>query len=117
LADPPIAAALAAIHADPAAPWTVETLAAEANLSRSAFAARFKAIVGESPLQYVQRWRMQRAAHLIDVGNLPLKIIIERSGYASEAAFRKAFQQWIGVLPGQYQTQRKAHDQIEGKSS
>ena len=60
---------------------------------------------------------MQRAAHLIDEGNLPLKTIIERSGYSSEAAFRKAFQQWIGVLPGQYQTRRKANDQMEGKSS
>jgi AraC-like DNA-binding protein len=117
LADPPVAAALAAIHADPAAPWTVETLAAEANLSRSGFAARFKAIVGEPPLQYLQRWRMQRAAHLIDAGNLPLKTIIERSGYSSEAAFRKAFQQWIGISPSQYQTRRKAHGQMEGKSS
>jgi len=117
LADPPVAAALAAIHTDPSAPWTVESLAAEANLSRSAFAARFTAFVGESPLQYVQRWRVQRAAHLIDVGNMPLKAIIERSGYSSQAAFRKAFQQWIGISPSQYQARRKAHGQMEGKSN
>lgn len=116
LADPPVAAALAAMHADPAAPWTVETLAVEANLSRSAFAARFKAIVGEPPLHYLQRWRIQCAAHLIDAGNLPLKTIIEHSGYSSEAAFRKAFHRWVGVLPGQYQTKRKAYSQKEGRS-
>jgi len=102
LADPPIAAALQAIHADPAALWTVERLAAEAYLSRSAFAERFKAIVGEPPMQYVQRWRMQRAAHFMDAGTLPLKTIIAMSGYASEAAFRKAFHQWNGMLPSQY---------------
>ena len=103
LADPPIAAALQAIHTNPAAQWTVARLADEAHLSRSAFAGRFKAMVGEPPMQYVQRWRMQRAAHFMDAGNLPLKTIIAVSGYASEAAFRKAFQQWIGMLPSQYQ--------------
>ena len=107
LADPPIAAALQAIHADPAALWTVERLAAEVHLSRSAFAERFKAIVGESPMQYVQRWRMQRAAHFMDAGNLPLKTIIAMSGYASEAAFRKAFHQWNGMLPSQYKEGRQ----------
>lgn len=116
LADPPVAAALAAIHADPAAPWTVETLAEQANLSRSAFAARFKAVVGESPIQYLQRWRVQRAAHLIEAGNLPLKTIIEYSGYVSETAFRKAFQQWTGVLPGQYLARHKTPGQEEGES-
>jgi AraC-like DNA-binding protein len=45
---------------------------------------------------------MQRAAHFMDAGNLPLKTIIAVSGYASEAAFRKAFHQWIGMLPSQY---------------
>src|SRR5205085_10803988 len=59
LADPPIAAALQAIHANPAAPWTVANLAEQAHLSRSAFAKRFTTIVGETPLHYVQRWRIQ----------------------------------------------------------
>lgn len=103
LADPPVAAALQAIHTNPAELWTVERLAGEAHLSRSAFAERFKMLVGETPLHYVQRWRMQRAAHLLDAGNLPLKTIIAASGYSSEAAFRKAFRRWIGQLPGQYQ--------------
>jgi len=103
LADPPIAAALQAIHTNPAAPWTVANLAQQAHLSRSAFAERFTTIVGETPLHYVQRWRIQRAAHLLNTDKQPLKKVIAMSGYASEAAFRKAFQRWIGVLPGQYQ--------------
>lgn len=102
LADPSIAVALQAIHTNPAEQWSVERLAEEAHLSRAVFAARFRELVGEPPMQYVQRWRMQRAAHLLEAGNLPLTEIIALSGYSSEVAFRKAFQSWIGVLPSQY---------------
>src|SRR5260370_16871999 len=102
LAAPPIAAALQAIHANPAAQWTVARLADEAHLSRSAFAGRFKAIVGEPPMQYVQRWRMQRAAHFMDAGNLPLKTIIPVSGYPSQAPFPKPFPHWIAMFPSHY---------------
>lgn len=102
LADPAIATALQAIHANPAEPWSVERLAEEAHLSRAAFAARFRELVGEPPMQYVQRWRMQQAARLLEAGNLPLTDIIALSGYSSEVAFRKAFQSWIGVLPSHY---------------
>ncbi len=115
LADPPIAAALQAIHANPAEQWTVERLAAEAHLSRSAFAERFRTIVGETPLQYLQRWRMQRAAHLLDAGNLPLKTIIALSGYASERAFRKVFHRWIGVLPSQYKERVQRPEETKTK--
>lgn len=113
LADPPIAAALQAMHANPAEAWTVERLAKEAHLSRSAFAERFRAIVGESPIQYLQRWRMQRAAYLLHAGNLPLKTVITQSGYASEEGFRKAFQQWMGMLPSQYLATKKGVLQSE----
>jgi AraC-like DNA-binding protein len=113
LADPPIVAALQAMHANPADPWTVERLAEEALLSRSAFAERFRAIVGESPMQYLQRWRMQRAAYLLYVGNLPLKMVIAQSGYASEEGFRKAFHQWMGMLPSQYLATKKGVQQPE----
>jgi AraC-like DNA-binding protein len=53
-------------------------------------------------MQYVQRWRMQRAAHLLEAGHLPQTDIMALSGYSSEVAFRNAFQRWIGVLPSQY---------------
>jgi AraC-like DNA-binding protein len=117
LADPPIAAALQAIHANPAAPWTVASLAEQAHLSRSAFAERFTTIVGETPLHYVQHWRMQRAAHLLNTGKQPLKQVIAMSGYASEAAFRKAFRRWIGVLPGQYQAYTRGTESLPFSTS
>lgn len=62
LADQQISAAIAAIHSEPARRWTLHHLAERANMSRSAFAFRFKEIVGSSPMDYLTRWRMLLAA-------------------------------------------------------
>jgi len=62
LRDPPVATALAAIHDKPENPWSLEALAATAGLSRSVFAARFRARLGETPMAYVGRWRLRVAA-------------------------------------------------------
>jgi AraC-like DNA-binding protein len=102
LTDPQLAGALEAIHAEPAARWTLESLATRARMSRSSFAARFKTVVGETPMEYVTRWRMHRAASLLDSSDLPLKEIVATSGYASEAAFRTVFKRWAGESPGSY---------------
>lgn len=104
LRDPQLGAALAAIHSEPGASWTVASLASRASMSRSAFAQRFRAVVGETPFDYVTRWRVQHAARLIDEGHVPLKEIVSISGYASEAAFRTVFRKWVGVTPGRYRT-------------
>ena len=102
LADPHLADALSAIHAEPAAPWTLESLAGRSRMSRSSFAARFKTVVGETPMAYVTRWRMHRAADLLDTSDLPLREIVASSGYASEAAFRTVFKRWAGESPASY---------------
>jgi AraC-like DNA-binding protein len=102
LEDPQLATALEAIHAEPGEPWTVATLARRANMSRSSFADRFRSLVGETPLDYLTRWRMQRAARLLESDELPLKEIVASSGYASEAAFRTMFKRWVGESPGSY---------------
>jgi AraC-like DNA-binding protein len=102
LEDPQLASALEAIHAAPGEPWTVASLARRANMSRSAFADRFRNLVGETPLDYLTRWRMQRAARLLESDELPLKEIVASSGYASEAAFRTMFRRWVGESPGSY---------------
>ncbi|MBW1598392.1 AraC family transcriptional regulator [Streptomyces sp. JJ38] len=102
LRDAAIAPALAALHADPAAAWTVEELAARVGLSRAGFARRFTALVGEPPMAYLTRWRMTRAAQLLRESPAPLSTIAARIGYGSEYAFAKAFKREHGQPPGAY---------------
>lgn len=98
--DAHIGPALHAIQSAPERPWTVEALGREAGLGRSAFAARFRAAVGESPMQHVTRWRVYTAARLLRDGDLPVAHVGERVGYESDAAFSRAFRRWTGASPG-----------------
>ncbi len=104
LRDPSTAAALGAMHERAEAPWTVASLAEEVGLSRSVFAARFTQLVGEPPLGYLTRLRMQKAAVLLREGATLAKAS-HLTGYASEASFSHAFRQWAGVAPGSYRKQ------------
>jgi AraC-like DNA-binding protein len=100
LQDPQIGRALALVHRDPAREWTVAALAAEAMMSRSAFAARFTALVGEPAMQYVTRWRMHTALGWLDDDGVTVAELAGRLGYRSEAAFSRAFKRIVGVAPG-----------------
>jgi AraC-like DNA-binding protein len=102
LADPVTARALAAIHTEPARPWTVEQLATEAGLSRAAFARRFTALVGEPPLTYLTRWRMTTAAQLLRQTDKTLDQLAAAIGYGSAFAFAKAFRREYAITPGSY---------------
>ncbi|HET9959800.1 MAG TPA: AraC family transcriptional regulator [Polyangiaceae bacterium] len=102
LSDPQVGAALAWVHREPARDWTVQELAQRVAMSRSAFAARFTRMVGEPPLHYVTRWRMQKAASLLREGRSTIAQIAESVGYESEAAFSKAFKRAVGSAPGAY---------------
>lgn len=99
-ADPSIARALFAIHEEPQQPWTVASLADTAALSRTAFANRFHELVGMTPLGYLTRFRMDLATEWLRQGELNMDEIAERSGYASAAAFAKAYKKESGVTPG-----------------
>lgn len=100
--DPQIGAALRAVHADVNVPWTVESLAAAAGMSRSAFAFRFKELLGQTPLDYVTEWRMQKAVSLLKEEDKKLVEVAQSVGYESDAAFSKAFKRVVGVTPGEY---------------
>ncbi|BAJ33132.1 MULTISPECIES: AraC family transcriptional regulator [Kitasatospora] len=102
LGDPAVTAALHAVHRDPAAPWTVASLAAEAGLSRAAFARRFRATTGRPPLGYLTWWRLTRAARLLRETEAPLRAVAAQVGYASEFAFAHAFKRVHGLAPGAY---------------
>jgi len=102
LSDKRIGPALKAVHAEPARGWTIGALARIAGMSRSAFAARFKGGVGEPPLAYLTRWRMFKAGSLLRQSDLAIGQISGQVGYASEAAFNKAFKRLMGTTPAQY---------------
>jgi AraC-like DNA-binding protein len=104
LADPAISAALHVIHDQPAHPWTVEALAAQAGLSRAAFAQRFTATVGQPPLTYLTWWRMTLAGRALTESDASLRAIARRCGYASEFTFVRAFTREYGTSPGRYRT-------------
>ncbi|MFB4426905.1 AraC family transcriptional regulator [Streptomyces sp. QL37] len=102
LNDPPVTAALHAIHRDPAGSWTVAKLAAEAGLSRAPFAERFARLVGQPPLAYLIWWRMTTAARLLRTSNAPLRSVAAQVGYTSEFAFAHTFKHVHGTPPGSY---------------
>jgi AraC-like DNA-binding protein len=106
LSDPHVGRALAALHASPADPWTVEQLARAAGLARSSLAERFAALIGEPPMQYLTRWRMQVAAGLLATTHDGVSGIAARVGYASEAAFNRAFKKTVGVPPAKWRKRR-----------
>lgn len=108
LSDTQIGAALALIHANPERGWTVQGLAHQVAMSRSVFAARFTRLVGEPPLSYVTRWRMQKAAGLLREKDLTIAEVAESVGYDSEAAFSKAFKRSLGMAPGAYRRHARA---------
>lgn len=108
LADPVVATALDAIHRDPAHPWTVASLAAEAGLSRAPFARRFAALAGRPPLAYLTWWRLTTAARRLRETTDSLAVIAENAGYSSEFAFAAAFKRLHGIPPGRYRRAGRA---------
>lgn len=103
LGDPLVGPAVAAVHRDAARQWSVDTLATIAGMSRSSFAARFAELVGEPPMEYVTRWRMAIAVDLLQSG-FTVARTAARVGYASEAAFHRAFVRVTGTRPGSIRT-------------
>jgi AraC-like DNA-binding protein len=97
--------ALRAIHAEPHRAWTVQALATLAGMSRSAFAERFTTAVGQAPLQYAQHWKLTLAHDMLAQGVLVTQAA-GRSGYASEAAFSRAFKSHFGYSPSTVRGQR-----------
>ncbi|MET3611724.1 AraC-like DNA-binding protein [Rhizobium aquaticum] len=100
--DPALARVLAAMHTDVRADWTVAGLARIAGQSRSAFAARFGAVLGCGPIEYLARWRMALAKDALLRGAKTLDRIADDIGYESASAFSTAFRKRLGYPPGQF---------------
>ena len=102
LLDPAIGQAIVAFHNRLQASWTVDVLAQEAGMSRSAFCDRFTELLQQSPMRYVTSWRMNRAAYLLRSSEDKIAAVAARVGYESEGAFCRAFKRGLGLSPGAY---------------
>jgi AraC-like DNA-binding protein len=100
LQDARIGRTLAAVHRHPARAWTLATLAAEAAMSRSAFAARFLRLLGVPPMHYLAQWRMELASLRLHEGGDSIAALAAELGYQSEAGFNRAFKRHTGRTPG-----------------
>ncbi|WP_329743363.1 AraC family transcriptional regulator [Dyella sp. A6] len=102
LADPRLRAAIGAMHRMPGHRWTVESLAAEAAMSRTAFAMRFRQAAGVTPMAYLTRWRMLRAAEMLTTSRQSLAGISAALGYESEKSFSATFKRVMHCSPRRY---------------
>lgn len=102
LRDRYIGPAMLLLHADPATPWTVDSLAGEVGLSRSAFAQRFTSLLGQPPMKYLAGWRLRVAARELRSGSSSLAALAGKVGYESEAAFSRAFKREFGMPPASW---------------
>jgi AraC-like DNA-binding protein len=118
LADGQMSAAINAMHQDPARRWTLQALAAQAGMSRSSFAQKFKQAVGVSPMDYLTRWRMLLAGDRLEHSTDPVSAIALSLGYASESAFSTAFKRVMDASPRKYGRgrNRASASQNEGQS-
>jgi AraC-like DNA-binding protein len=99
LRDRHVGRALALLHERPTHDWTVDELATQAGLSRSALAQRFSELIGQPPMQYLTRWRLRRAAAALKDSRRPVAALAEEYGYDSESAFNRAFKREFGMPP------------------
>lgn len=94
------------MHADVAAPWTVEELGRQLGLSRSALGDRFTRLLGVAPMQYLAAWRIQVAAHELLESGKSIAQVAQQVGYESEASFTRTFKRELGLPPAAWRRER-----------
>jgi AraC-like DNA-binding protein len=109
--DPEVGKALAMMHRHPARPWTIANLAKEAGASRSVLAERFRHYLGEPPMSYLTRWRMQLGAEMLSSTTDSVAQIAAEVGYASEPAFNRAFKREFRLPPARFRAETKSAPQ------
>jgi AraC-like DNA-binding protein len=108
-----VGAALALMHGRPTEAWTLDSLAREVGLSRSAFAERFVHCMGVPAMQYLGNWRLQLAARALERQGVSIAQAAAEVGYESEAAFNRAFKRLVGVPPGTWRRTRAAQARVQ----
>jgi AraC-like DNA-binding protein len=100
--DPAVGKALTLIHSRHAHPWTIPELARQVGVSRSVLSDRFREFLGEPPMTYLTRWRLQLGARELTSTPRSVAEIAADVGYESEAAFNRAFKREYGLPPAKY---------------
>jgi AraC-like DNA-binding protein len=113
LRDPVLGPAMAALHADPARSWTVADLAAQASVSRSLLNARFREVLGRSPIRYLNEWRMHVAQNLLATTDNTVAAIAHTVGYEAEEAFSRAFKRARGHSPALWRAARVGGSSVD----
>jgi len=108
LSDRRVGRALMLLHARYAEPWTLDSLAREVGTSRTHLAVQFRELVGETPINYLTRWRVTRAATRLKSEKVSIERVGEDLGYGSNAVFSKAFRRVTGVSPARYRREQAA---------
>jgi AraC-like DNA-binding protein len=106
--DPRVGRALSAMRRQPSCRWTVAALAKRAGMSRAAFARAFRAATGQSPVAWLCRERLHRAAELLQTSDAKLAELAETAGYATEFAFSRAFKRLFGIPPAHFRRAARA---------
>jgi AraC-like DNA-binding protein len=104
--DPVLGRAIKAIHLNPAADWSISRLADQVAMSPSRFAARFSQSLGESPMLYVAKWRMNLACRKLSASRIGVEQVASEVGYESVAAFNRAFKKHLGVPPAAWRSRQ-----------
>lgn len=106
--DAEVSKALALMHQRPADPWTIASLAQQAGVSRSVLAERFRHFLGEPPMAYLLRWRLQLGAEMMTSTNYSVAQIASAVGYESEAAFNRAFKREFALPPARFRSKARS---------
>ena len=102
--DPIVGQAIKLIHLNPAVDWSIQKLASEVSMSPSRFAARFSESLGESPMAYVTKWRMNVACRILIASRIGIDQVANNVGYGSVAAFNRTFKKHVGLPPAAWRT-------------
>jgi len=104
ISDTHLSKAIEAMHSSIDKNWSVGSLAREASMSRSAFALKFKTVLGQTPLEYLTQWRMYKAGAMIRSNNTSFSEVASAVGYGSESSFSRVFKREMGVAPRAYRS-------------
>src|SRR6202022_3695973 len=102
MSDKHLSRAMEAMHSSLDKNWSVESLAREARMSRSAFALKFRTVLGQTPLEYLTQWRMYKAGALIRSNDVSFFEAASAVGYGSQSSFSRVFRREMGVAPREY---------------